>query len=94
MIQIDWNMWVLNGSSGFTLLKEQIVNGITAQDYMVGLTVRNGVISWEDIGKGSPEHHEMMVSQTSANLNTVEIDTCSRFTKPTSTILFEVTSEG
>ena len=43
---VDWVRWSLKGHKGFVLTKDQVSGGITAKEFMHGLSNYNGVWSW------------------------------------------------
>ena len=50
----DWSRWVLRGHKGFVLTKEEVQNGVTAEQYMDGLNRRpDGTWIWSDDDSGT-----------------------------------------
>ncbi|KAJ8089816.1 hypothetical protein PM082_018392 [Marasmius tenuissimus] len=47
-LKFDWRRWALKGHKGFSLTKDEIENGISAQQHMSGLKMENGKWYWDE----------------------------------------------
>ncbi|KAJ6615085.1 hypothetical protein B0H10DRAFT_107915 [Mycena sp. CBHHK59/15] len=57
VLKLGWGQWVLKGHKGFTLTKQEVLNGITAQEFMEGLVVNqeNSTFEWVEPDTPPPE---------------------------------------